>query len=127
MRKAAVLITLPLFIISILLHTSNQIYAFYPEKCGASRDQVLDTALGCIPTNPSQFLMAAVRILLGLGGGIAFLMMIIGAGFVLTSRGNPEAVNRGKEVFTGAIVGLLMMIFSTFLLELIGVDIFGLF
>ena len=71
--------------------------------------------------------MAAVRILLGLGGGIAFLMMIIGAGFVLTSRGNPEAVNRGKEVFTGAIVGLLMMIFSTFLLELIGVDILGLF
>ncbi len=128
MRKILPVLLLTLFFVPILPGSPRQLYAtFFPEKCGASRDEVLRTALGCIPTQPNQFIMAAIRILLGLGGGIAFLLMIVGAAFVLTSQGNPEAINRGKEVFTGAIIGLLMMIFSTFLLELIGVDILGLF
>jgi len=73
------------------------------------------------------FVGAFRDIIIGVGGGIAFLLMIVGAAFILTSRGNPEAIARGKEVFVGALTGLLIMIFSVFLLELIGSDMLGLF
>lgn len=96
-----------------------------PDYCAGG--QGIQTALGCINTNPQEFINNLFTILLGLGGGIAFLLMIVGALFVLTSQGQPERVSRGKEVFVGAISGLLMIIFSTFLLELIGVDILGIF
>jgi hypothetical protein len=108
---------------------------FSPPTCGwcppgdeevCKKYPSIDTALGCIPTHPGAFLNTFLTILVFLGGGIAFLLMIIGSVFVLTSQGNPERVKRGKEVFVGALVGLLMIIFSTFLLELIGVDILGL-
>jgi hypothetical protein len=85
----------------------------------------IKTSLGCIPTYPTSFLYSIRTILLGVGGGIAFLLMIIGAFFILTSQGQPEQAKRGKEIFVGAIAGLLMMIFSVYLLELAGVDILG--
>ena len=109
---------------------------FEPTTCGecppgdeafCAKYPNIETALGCIPTHPVAFVSQFMIILLGVGGGIAFLLMIIGAFFVLTSQGQPERVQRGKEVFTGALVGLLMIIFGTFILELIGVDILGLF
>lgn len=102
-----------------------------PDDPGCDPDdpamQGIETALGCIGTHPLIFTQHTYRILLGVGGGIAFLLMIIGAFFVLSSQGDPERVKRGKEVFVGALVGLLIMIFSVFLLNLIGVDILGLF
>lgn len=100
---------------------------FKPSLCQTGAEGVLNTAIGCIPTHPLSFLLVFTQILLGLGAGIAFLLMIVGAFFVLTSQGVPERLQRGREIFTGAIIGLLTMIFSTFLLELIGVDILGLF
>lgn len=87
----------------------------------------IKTAIGCLPTYPTIFVRRIYFIFLGIGGGIAFLLMIIGAVFVLSSQGQPERVQRGKEVFIGALIGLLMMIFATFLFELIGVDVLGLF
>jgi Na+-translocating ferredoxin:NAD+ oxidoreductase RnfD subunit len=53
--------------------------------------------------------------------------MIIGSFFILTSQGQPERVKRGKEIFVGAIAGLFVMIAASFLMQLIGVDILGLF
>jgi len=109
---------------------------FKPTECPCPRawtekfceeNPPLETALGCIPTQPLGFISAFQGVLVGMGGGIAFLMMIIGAAFVLTSQGNPERVKRGKEVFTGGIVGLLFIIFAVFILRLIGYDILGLF
>lgn len=110
--------------------------SFIPPTCGfcppgdeafCAKYPGIQTALGCIPTHPVAFVSVFMNILLFMGGGIAFLLMIVGAGFILTSRGQPEQIQRGKQVFVGALVGLLMIIFSTFLLELIGVDILGFF
>ena len=109
---------------------------FKPTTCGecppgdelyCDRYPSIQTALGCIPTHPVAFINEFIDILLGIGGGIAFLLMIVGAVFILTSRGQPEQIQRGKQVFVGALIGLIMIIFSTFLLELIGVDILGIF
>jgi len=58
-----------------------------------------------------------------IAGGVAFLLIIFGAIKILTSAGNPENVRAGRELITSAIMGLLFIIFSLFLLQLIGVKI----
>ncbi len=83
------------------------------------------TAIGCIPSTPSGFVQKILPFAIGLGGGIAFLLMLFGALQIMTSAGNPEKLNAGKELVTSAIVGLLLIIFSVFLLRLIGADILG--
>lgn len=98
---------------------------FRPQTCEGGEGIL--TALGCISGNPSTFVYKIRNILLGIGSGITLILMIVGAFFVLSSQGNPEQIKRGKEIFVGALIGLLVLIFSTFLLELIGVDILGLF
>jgi 3-phosphoglycerate kinase len=68
-----------------------------------------------------------MRWLLGIGGGIAFIM-ILAAGFqILTSSGDPKRLSTGQELLTSAVSGLILIIFSIFILRLIGVNILGLF
>lgn len=83
------------------------------------------SAVGCIGSGgtPNDFVQKIIEIGVGLGGGIAFLLILF-AGFQrITSAGNPEKLHEAKELMTAAISGLLLIIFSIFLLKLIGVDI----
>jgi hypothetical protein len=84
------------------------------------------TALGCLPNDPRDFVIWILGRAIGIGGGIAFLLMIFGGFQVLTSAGNPERLSSGKDIIGSALAGLLLIIFSLFILELIGVDILGL-
>lgn len=101
--------------------------AIQPTPCDSNNDGVDDgiqTALGCIPTkDPTQFVAWLLKFAIGIGGGIAFLLIIFGAIKVLASAGNPESVKAGQEMITSALMGLLFIIFSLFLLQLIGVKI----
>jgi hypothetical protein len=82
------------------------------------------TAIGCIPANDTNELTAFIlRWALGIGGGIAFLFIIYSGFMITTSAGNPERVQAGKELLTAAIAGLMLIIFSVFLLDIIGVRI----
>lgn len=83
------------------------------------------TAIGCIPATPNGFVQRILPFAIGIGGGIAFLLMLFGGLQIMTSAGNPEKLNAGRELVTSAIVGLLLIIFSVFLLKLIGADILG--
>lgn len=83
------------------------------------------TALGCIQTDPSLFIGKILQIGIGIGGGIAFLLILFGGFQILMSAGNPEKLNAGKELITSAVTGLLIIIFSIFILRLIGVSIFS--
>lgn len=83
------------------------------------------TAIGCIPATLDGFVKKILPFAMGIGGGIAFLLMLFGALQIMTSAGNPEKLNAGKELVTSAVVGLLLIIFSIFLLRLIGVSILG--
>jgi len=97
-----------------------------PQLCpvGTNPEGGIMTALGCIPTkDTTQFVGWILGSAIKIAGGIAFLLIIFGAIKVLTSSGNPEAVKAGQEMITSALMGLLFIIFSLFLLELIGVKI----
>lgn len=81
------------------------------------------TALGCVNTKPEDFVAQLLGWVIGLGGGIAFLLIVWGGFQIVTSSGDPEKLNSGKEIIVSALTGLLMIIFSVILLRIIGVNI----
>ena len=81
------------------------------------------TPFGCIRANPQIFLEQLLTIMISLSGGIAFLMVGYGGFVVMTSAGNPERLTNGREIITSAIAGLLLIIFSTLILRIIGVNV----
>ena len=83
----------------------------------------INTAFGCVPVEMDKFIAWLLPYLFGLGGGIAFLLMIVGFIQMTTSQGDPKAVQGAKETITSAIVGLLICIFAIFLLRLVTVNI----
>lgn len=83
----------------------------------------VDTVLGSVPTDPVQLIQKLLTFATGIGGGVALLLMISGAFQMITSAGNAEAVKKGQEQFSSAVMGLLFIIFSVILLQIIGVNI----
>lgn len=84
------------------------------------------TAFGTISTNPSSFIKSILVLILSLSGGILLLFLIINGYKLMTSQGDPEKIKEARESVISAIAGLLMIIFSITILQLITVDILGL-
>ena len=84
------------------------------------------TAIGCVPLgSASQLFGSLLNFGIGIAGIIAFILMLFGALQMMISSGNPEKLNAGKELVTSAITGLFLIIFSVFILGLIGYNILG--
>lgn len=81
------------------------------------------TAIGNIKTDPAGFIDTIFKFLLGISGGIAVVLIIISGYRLMASQGNPEQAQGAREMLTSAIVGLLFIIFSFVILQVIGVDI----
>ncbi|MFH1967735.1 MAG: hypothetical protein ABIJ03_04460 [Patescibacteria group bacterium] len=82
------------------------------------------TAVGCIKKDPIQIVQNLIRIGLGMGGGVA-LLMILASGFIFSiSQGDPKKVGDAKEMVVAAVTGLLFVIFSVTILEFIGYSVF---
>lgn len=94
------------------------------EPCANNPDGI-QTAIGCINTKPEALIEDVFKLAVGVGGGIAFLLMVFGAFGMVTSAGNPEALKESQQRFVNAIIGILFIVFSTLLLQIIGVDILG--
>lgn len=98
--------------------------ATQPETCDGGEG--LQTAIGCIPIrNTNDFVGWFLKWAIGIAGGIAFLLIIFSGFQIMTSSNNPQQLQGGRELLTAAISGLIIIIFSAFLLKLIGVDILG--
>lgn len=96
----------------------------YPKIVFACGGNEIETGIGCIPVGGvNQFVAWILSRTIFVASGIAFLLMILGAIQILTSAGNPEKVKAGGELITSALSGLLFIIFSVFLLRIVGVDI----
>lgn len=102
-----------------------------PKKCTLAGGETcpggkgIKTAIGCIHTDPEGFVKDFLSFAVGISGGLAFLMMLLGAFQMLTSAGNPETLQAGRDRFSSAIIGLLIVVLSVLLLKIIGVDILG--
>lgn len=81
------------------------------------------TAIGDIGTNPISLVTSIFGLILGLSGGIAIVLIMMSGYRILASQGNPEGLKGAREQLTAAIVGLLFIIFSLVILQIIGVNI----
>lgn len=93
------------------------------DDCLTCADGEIWTALGCIPTSADGIVQSLFRIGLGIAGGAALLFILFGAFTISVSTGDPESVQKGRDMVTSAIIGLLFIIFSTVILQWIGVSI----
>ena len=94
--------------------------------CNGNENDGINTALGCIKLGTGNQLVATIlKISLGVGGGIALALILYGVFIITTSAGMPDKLKAGKEIITSAIVGLIFIILSVFLVNLIGINILG--
>ena len=94
-----------------------------PTEGCPNKDEI-NTAIGCIPFGDTNaFVGFILRWAIGVGGGIAFLLILMATFQIMSSSGDPERLKGGQELLTSAIAGLIMLIFSVFILKVIGVDI----
>ena len=96
------------------------------NKVGVNSDDYrCRTAIGYIYTNPQTFSRNILRLVLGFAGGILLLMIILNGYKFMTSQGDPEKIKDAREGIIAAIAGILLIIFSLSILQLITVDIIG--
>lgn len=116
---------------------SSQVQCF--QNCGAVENKStfqgscgngtgIDTAIGCIPINTFQRISGFfISWGLGIGGGIAFLTLIVGAFLFITSNGNPEQLNQAKEILFSAVSAIFVLAFAVLIFRVIGMNVLGLF
>lgn len=92
----------------------------YPSNPEVSKNW---TVFGCLDTAPGGFVSQIYQIIVSISAGFALLAFIYGGFIVLTAGGDPQRVRSGKNIIMGAIFGTLLVIFSVFLLRLIGFEI----
>lgn len=82
------------------------------------------TGLGfSIKTDVGSFITSLLGVILSISGGIAVLLIIISGYRLMISQGNPEKIQAAREQLTAAIVGLLFIIFSLVIIQVLGYDI----
>lgn len=94
--------------------------------CGTD-DLGVRTAIGCLMAgDPKQLISQLLGWGVGVGGGIAFLMIIFAGFQMATASGDPKRVKAAQELLTSALAGLILIVFSIFLLNFIGIKILNL-
>lgn len=82
------------------------------------------TSVGCVSGNLSDFIEKTLLGWgIGLAGGISMLCIMYAAFMMQSSQGNAESIKKAQQLLTSCIMGLMLAIFSVFILKLIGVDI----
>lgn len=84
---------------------------------------LVHTSIGDISTNPQGFISSLFGVLLSISGAIAVIIIMISGYKMIMSQGDAEKIQGAKESITAAIVGLLFLIFSLVILQVIGVDV----
>lgn len=82
------------------------------------------TGMGCLSLDINTLITNFVLSTgIGLGGGFSLLCIIYAAFMMQSSQGNPEKLKKAQEMITSCIMGLMLIIFSVFIMKLIGVNI----
>lgn len=90
----------------------------YPGNC-----DYINTAIGKIYTTPQGFIISIFRLVLTLAAfGSVIIIIYAGYSFIL-ARGDKEKISGARETITSAILGLLFIVLSIVILQIIGVDV----
>ncbi len=82
------------------------------------------TSIGCVSSNIGGFIQNTMLTWgIGFAGGISLLCIMYAAFMMQTSSGNPEKIKKAQQLMTSCIMGLMLILFSVFILRLIGVTI----
>jgi TRAP-type C4-dicarboxylate transport system permease small subunit len=95
------------------------------DEAAANKCDGTKTAFGELSNDPGVVANQLLRVGTFMAGGIALVIMVFAAYKIISSRGNPDALQSGRELFTSALIGLLFIIFAVVILQLIGRDIIG--
>lgn len=63
-------------------------------------------------TNPQRQVSSLITILLGIAFSLTVIGIIVGGFVYLTSAGNEDRAERGKEIVTNSIIGLVVIILA---------------
>jgi len=112
---AVFLFPISYFLFPIYAHAAG------PQECNGGKG--IETALGCMSVDTQGFTGQLLGFLAGTAGAISLVVMLAATIQIMTGGDNAEQVKKGKELFTGAITGLLFIVFSVTLLKIIAGDI----
>lgn len=69
--------------------------------------------------SPAELIATVIKTLLAFLGALATLMFIYGGFMMITSGGNPEAVQKGQKTVVWAIIGLVVVLSSYGIMEFV--------
>lgn len=82
------------------------------------------TGVGCIPSDLGKFMGTTfLPWSIGIGGGVAMLVLMYASYLYATSRGAPDKLKKARDYLNSGLIGLLVIIFSVFILQLLGLTI----
>lgn len=87
------------------------------DRCSATFGGLPDPFCLSGPTNLIEIGAQIVKYLLGLVGGLALLMVVIGGIMLLASGGQEERITKGKATIFWAVIGLALTIMSYYILS----------
>ncbi len=87
----------------------------------------VQTAIGCLMAgDPKQLISQLLGWGVVVGGGVAFLLIILAGFQMTTAAGDPKKVQAARELLMSAISGLILIVLSVVFLNFVGVSILGL-
>ena len=73
----------------------------------------------CTWCNLMQMISNIITFMLYIVFPIAATMIVVGGISIMTAAGSPQKIKKGKEIITAAIIGLLIALFSYFIIDTI--------
>ncbi len=84
----------------------------------------IDTAIGCVRIgNVNDTTAFFLQWAIGMSGGVGVILVLYAGILYIVSQGDPKKIQQAKSLFTSSITGVLMIVFSVFLLRVVGVDV----
>ncbi|HVZ11609.1 MAG TPA: hypothetical protein VG965_01135 [Patescibacteria group bacterium] len=110
---------LPLLILFIYVFSRGVplVFAQGAQTAPACNGQMTD--FGCLPSDVPGFVTTLYGWGLSLISFVAVLFIIIGGYFILTSRGDVEALQKGKSFIFYAIAGVLLAVLGFVFIEIV--------